>query len=50
MKPTVKEDAFDDLLSSSGFTATKKSERNQKMADLKKQANQADMDPQKVKV
>lgn len=46
----MKENTFDDLLSQSGFTATKKDEARQKMADLKKAARTKDMDPQKLKV
>lgn len=50
VKPQVKEDAFDDLLSGSGFTATKKEEARRKLADLKRAAQSEDMDPQKLKV
>nr|XP_039272755.1 cyclin-G-associated kinase-like [Styela clava] len=50
VKPQVKEDAFDDLLSQSGFTASKKEEARRKLADLKKAARTQDMDPQKIKI
>ena len=46
----MKENAFDDLLSSSGFTATKREEARRKMADLKREAQGANLDPEKAKV
>uniref|UniRef100_H2ZA91 Auxilin n=1 Tax=Ciona savignyi TaxID=51511 RepID=H2ZA91_CIOSA len=50
VKPQVKESAFDDLLASSGFTATKKEETRRKMADLKREAQTSQLDPEKAKV
>lgn len=50
VKPQVKESAFDDLLSSSGFTATKREEARRKMADLRREAQGANLDPEKAKV
>uniref|UniRef100_H2ZA87 Protein kinase domain-containing protein n=1 Tax=Ciona savignyi TaxID=51511 RepID=H2ZA87_CIOSA len=50
VKPQVKESAFDDLLASSGFTATKKEETRRKMADLKREAQTSQLDPEKAKI
>ena len=50
IKPQVKDNAFDDLLSGSGFTATKREEARRKLADLKREAQSANLDPEKVKV
>nr|XP_018668596.1 cyclin-G-associated kinase isoform X1 [Ciona intestinalis] len=50
VKPQVKENAFDDLLSSSGFTATKKEETRRKLADLKREAQTSQLDPEKAKI
>jgi len=50
VKPQVKEDAFDDLLAGSGFTATKKEEARRKLADLKREAQTSELDPEKAKV
>uniref|UniRef100_H2ZA90 Auxilin n=1 Tax=Ciona savignyi TaxID=51511 RepID=H2ZA90_CIOSA len=46
----MKESAFDDLLASSGFTATKKEETRRKMADLKREAQTSQLDPEKAKI
>ena len=51
MKPEVKKDAFEDLLFSSGFSATQQNNKaNKKMSELKKEIQQANMDPEKIKV
>ncbi|XP_076811741.1 cyclin-G-associated kinase-like isoform X1 [Clavelina lepadiformis] len=50
VKPQVKENAFNDLLSSSGFTATKRLEAQKKLADLRREAQTSQLDPEKAKI
>ena len=47
----MKKDAFEDLLFSSGFSSTQQNNKtNKKMSELKKEIQQANMDPEKIKV
>nr|CAB3248083.1 cyclin-G-associated kinase [Phallusia mammillata] len=50
VKPQFKEDAFNDLLAVSGFTAKKKEEARRKLADLKREAQSENIDPEKLKI
>lgn len=52
VKPQVKENAFDDLLSTSGFSVTKQGSDGgrKKMSELKREAQTANVDPEKVKI
>lgn len=46
----MKQNAFDDLLSQSGFSVRKSEDSNKKMSDLKREAESFQMDPEKLKV
>lgn len=50
MKPKVNENAFDDLLSSQGFSATSRIQANQSLGELKRTEEIKDMDPVSIRI